>query len=81
MAALRETEGVCHVEVTSEREKDSCTYIIESSGAADVRKAVFFKMSEGGWPIIGMAPEGLSLEEVFMKLTEEDSVDSKKRRK
>lgn len=81
MEALRETEGVEHVEVTSEREKDSCTYIIESSGASDVRKAVFFKMSEKGWAIIGMAPEGLSLEEVFMKLTDEGSADSKKRRK
>ena len=81
MAALRETEGVEHVEVTSEREKDSCTYIVESTGASDVRKAVFYKMSEGGWPIIGMAPEGLSLEEVFMKLTEEGSAETKKRRK
>ena len=70
MAALRETDGVEHVEVTSEREKDSCTYIVESSGAVDVRKTVFYKMSENGWAIVGMAPEGLSLEEVFMKLTD-----------
>ncbi len=80
MAALRETEGVLHVEVTSEREKDSCTYIVESSGAADIRKAIFFKMSECGWAIIGMAPEGLSLEEVFMKLTDDSARETKKRR-
>ncbi|MBQ7836125.1 MAG: ATP-binding cassette domain-containing protein [Clostridia bacterium] len=71
MTALREAEGVEHVEVTSEREKDSCTFIVESSGTVDIRKSVFYKMSENNWPIIGMAPEGLSLEEVFMKLTDE----------
>ncbi len=78
MEALRASDGVEHVEVTSEREKDSCTYIVESSGAVDIRKSVFFKMSENSWPIVGMAPEGLSLEEVFMKLTDDSAAEAVK---
>ncbi|MBQ8474216.1 MAG: ATP-binding cassette domain-containing protein [Clostridia bacterium] len=80
LAALRETDGVLHAEVTSEREKDSYTYVFESTGATDARKAVFAKMAEAGWPIVGLAPEGMSLEEVFMKLTEEDDAQARRRR-
>lgn len=81
MAALREIEGVEHVEVTSEREKDSCTFIVEAGGSVDIRKSIFYKMSESSWPIIGMSPEGLSLEDVFIKLTDDSDASDKSKRK
>ncbi len=79
--ALKNTEGVVHAEVTSEREKDSFTYIVEAGGTADVRRTVFALACEKNWPIIGLAPEGMSLEEVFIKLTDVSSEGKTKSRR
>lgn len=83
LAALRETEGVVHAEVTSEREKDSFTYFVEAGGTVDIRRTIFSLCAGNDWPIIGMAPEGMSLEEVFIKLTDvknEPKARSRRRR-
>ena len=70
LAALKEVSGVTHAEVSSDREKDSFTYHIESEAGFDMRKNLFFAMAEKSWPIIALEQEGVSLEDVFIKLTD-----------
>ncbi len=70
LAALKEVSGVTHAEISSEREKDSFTYHVESEAGFDMRKNLFFAMAEKQWPIIALEQEGVSLEDVFIKLTD-----------
>lgn len=72
-AALSRLPGVISAEQTGEREMDSYTYIIESERGVDVRKPLFWAMSEKGWPLIGVEAVGMNLEEVFVKIMEKNS--------
>lgn len=72
LSALRNINGVVSAEVTGEREMDSYTYLLEAERGVDVRKPVFYAMSERGWPIIGMEAVGMNLEEVFIKIMDAD---------
>ena len=67
-ALLQEIPGVVSVELTGERELDSYTYIVEAEKGVDVRKPVFYALSEKNYPMIGMEPLGMNLEEVFIKI-------------
>ena len=67
-AILQEIPGVISVELTGERELDSYTYIVEAEKGVDVRKPVFYALSEKNYPMIGMEPLGMNLEEVFIKI-------------
>ncbi len=67
---LRAVDGVTSVEVTGERDLDAYVYMVDSERGRDVRRAIFSACAERRLPIIGMESAGVSLEEVFMKLTE-----------
>ena len=81
LAALKEVTGVTHAEVSSEREKDSFTYHIESEAGFDMRKNLFFAMAEKQWPIIALEQEGVSLEDVFIKLTDAKTQEKQTKRR
>lgn len=68
--ALRKITGVVMVDLTGERELDSYVYMIESERGVDIRKPLFYAMSEKGWPILGLEAVGMNLEEVFVKITD-----------
>ena len=65
---LQDIPGVISVELTGERELDSYTYIVEAEKGVDIRKPVFYALSEKNYPMIGMEPLGMNLEEVFIKI-------------
>lgn len=65
--------GVISAEQTGERELDSYTYVIESEKGVDIRKPLFYAMSEHNWPVIGLEAIGMNLEEVFIKIMEKNS--------
>lgn len=69
LSSLKEVDGICHAEISSDRERDCFVYHIEVNGA-DARKNLFFAMAEKGWAIVGLEQEGVSLEDVFIRLTE-----------
>ncbi|MBQ4096564.1 MAG: ATP-binding cassette domain-containing protein [Clostridia bacterium] len=71
--ALKKVGGVARVEITGERDADSYTYAVESQRGIDVRKPVFYAMSERGWAIIGMEAVGMNLEDVFIKITDKNT--------
>ena len=74
---LNNVPGVVRADAVGERELDSFTYHIESEPGVDVRKPLFYALSERGWPILGLEAVGMSLEDVFMKLMD---ADGKKKR-
>lgn len=65
--------GVISAEQTGERELDSYTYVIESEKGVDIRKPLFYAMSEHNWPVIGLEAIGMNLEEVFINIMEKNS--------
>lgn len=79
-ASLKEVDGVCSVQISGSAERDCFTYHIESEAGRDVRKDLFFKMAEDGFAIIEMTPEGVSLEDVFIKLTDTGAKTARKER-
>ncbi len=75
-AALKKLSGVRFAEYTGERETDSYIYRITSEKGVDIRKSLFYMLAENGWPLIGIESVGMSLEEVFVRITD---LDLKKR--
>lgn len=70
LSALRNMDGISYAELTGERDGDGNTYIVESEKGIDVRKPLFRLCAERDFPIIGMEGANMSLEEVFIKLTD-----------
>jgi len=70
---IRAIPGVLSAELTGERELDSYTYLVESDRGVDIRKPVFYAMSEGGHAIIGMESSHMNLEDVFIRITDNAS--------
>ena len=72
LAAIKGITGIVNVDATGEREGDSYTFEIESERGVDIRKPLFYAMSERDWPIIGLEAVGMNLEEVFIKIMDAD---------
>ena len=65
---IRSLVGIVSCEVYGEREGDAFSYDIESAKNVDIRKSLFRALAEKGWPIMGMEPIGMELEDIFLKL-------------
>lgn len=72
LSAIKGITGIVNVDATGEREGDSYTFEIESERGVDIRKPLFYAMSERDWPIIGLEAVGMNLEEVFIKIMDAD---------
>ena len=72
LSAIQGITGIVRADATGEREGDSYTFEIESERGVDIRKPLFYAMSERGWPIIGLEAVGMNLEEVFIKIMDAD---------
>ena len=57
-----------YVELLPEREGDAYAFLCESAPNTDMRKSLFYTCAERGWPILGLEPIGMSLEDVFIRL-------------
>lgn len=52
-----------------EREAGVFEYSIETESNTDVRRQLFERLAERGWPLLGLRSTELTLEEVFLELT------------
>jgi ABC-2 type transport system ATP-binding protein len=68
---LRETDGVRSAKPLGEMEAGSHDFLIENNPGADIRKPLFGVLAEKGYPILMMRAQNASLEDIFLKLTEE----------
>ncbi|MBQ2724339.1 MAG: ATP-binding cassette domain-containing protein [Clostridia bacterium] len=70
---LKSIPGVISAELTGERELDSYTYALESEKGVDIRKPLFYCLSEKNYPLIGLESVGMNLEEVFIRIMDKAS--------
>lgn len=73
IAALKEVTGVTDVSFIRQNTDSSAEYVVSYDKAQDVRKFVFSKMAAINCPIISMSNDSMTLEDVFRKLTQEES--------
>jgi ABC-2 type transport system ATP-binding protein len=69
---LQQIYGVKYIEVQSNIKDDEYSYIIEADKDLDIRRPVFHKLAEVGYPILELKSLSLSLEDVFLQLTTEE---------
>jgi ABC-2 type transport system ATP-binding protein len=70
VSRLRAVDGVKSVTPTIEAETGAFDYLVESAENLDVRKPIFATLASAGYPILLLKNQDLSLEDVFIKLTE-----------
>ena len=70
--ALNDIYGIKYLEVQGKSEKDEISFIVEADKEIDVRKPIFYKLSELGYPIMELKSLTLSLEEIFLQLTTDE---------
>ncbi|MBQ3550024.1 MAG: ATP-binding cassette domain-containing protein [Clostridia bacterium] len=75
---LSTVQGVKNITCVGMVELNSNDYIIEPDGKNDVRRAIFERLSDRKWPILLMQSNELSLEQVFLRLTEMSEEEQKK---
>ena len=49
----------------------ACDFTVKISGEVDMRENIFFALAEAKCPILKMQSSNMSLEEVFLKLTDD----------
>lgn len=79
LKVIKQTPGVIYAEALGQRDADSVSYLIQSEENIDIRKPLFFALSEKRWPIIAMDVMGMDLEDVFLALVSDNaSISAKK---
>ena len=76
--ALGQIEGVKNVTVADAKEEHAWNVNVSTNEDSDVREEVFFKMTDAKCPILEMQSKKVSLEEIFLELTEDDKKTDKK---
>ena len=74
-AALEAVEGVKEVTVKKSPEEGVYAITVGTEENMDVREKVFYSMVNVGYPILEMQSKKVSLEEIFLELTESEKKD------
>ena len=70
LSALKAIDGVRHVERLGSPEDGAHDYAVTSAPSIDVRKPLFSALAKANLPILRLAPETMTLEEVFLRLVD-----------
>lgn len=73
--------GVRSVNSLGRHESGAAEFSIEPEGDTDVRVPLFNRLADRNWPLLMLNPSELSLEEIFLRLTEEVPAVQEKRAK
>ena len=69
--------GVVSVTADMEREKGVYDYEIETKEDADIRRELFKRVAARNWIILGLKTSEMTLEDIFLKITMDDSFEIK----
>ena len=72
-AALGKVVGVESVRLTGQSEATGTVDLEVDTGQADPREAIFYALAKAKLPLFGMRSLEVTLEEIFLQLTEDDS--------
>ena len=71
---LAKIPGMQEVNLMGQRETGEVyDFSLEAEKGMDIRREVFKRLAERSWPLLGMRSSELSLEDIFLQLTAEDS--------
>lgn len=71
---LSKIPGMLEVNLVGQRETGEVyDFSLEAEKGTDIRREVFKRLAERSWPLLGMRSSELSLEDIFLQLTAEDS--------
>jgi ABC-2 type transport system ATP-binding protein len=71
--ALEKLSGVSTVKVLGKESRGATKFEVVTDGSNDAREALFYCVVKNKWVIYQMSPVGMSLEDVFLKLTTKES--------
>ena len=66
---LCSVRGVTNVIPYGSNDRGECEYELNIEAGRDVRRDIFTKLAEKNWPMLGLRSSEMSLEEIFMTLT------------
>ena len=69
---LEEISGVKEISIEKKSEQEGWNVTVSTEENTDIREEVFFKMAENQYPILEMQSQKISLEEIFLELTEDN---------
>ena len=69
---IKGISGVSYVEALAQKDGDAYTYMVESEPGVDIRKKLFFVLSERGLAMIGLESVGMSLEDIFITVVDKN---------
>ena len=69
---LGEIEGIKEIAINAAKDQEGWEVKLSTEESTDIREEVFFKMAEHHYPILEMQSKKVSLEEIFLELTEDD---------
>ncbi len=78
---IQRIPGLVKVKTLGEREPGVFEYNIDAEEGQDIRRELFKRMAERDWPILGLRSSELSLEDIFLKLTNEEPAAAGAKRK
>lgn len=67
---LSQLEGVDEFTIQSADEENCVTVVLKTGSQIDIREVLFYKLAEEKCPIIAMKQSSMSLEDIFLELTE-----------
>lgn len=69
LRAIKALPGVSSAELMAQSEPDSISVAVTAEPNVDVRKPLFNLLARNSWPLIGLEAMGVSLEDIFIRLT------------
>ena len=70
---LNARPDIARVELADGRDGDAYIYTLESARGVDMRKGLFHALAQRSWPLVGLEPLGMSLEDVFLSIVDKTS--------
>ena len=71
--AFRKVEGISAVRTIGKETRGACKFEVTTDGTQEVREALFQCVVRNRWVLYQLTPIGMSLEDVFLKLTTKES--------
>ena len=72
---LGEISGVKEISIEKKSDQEGWNVTVSTEENTYIREEVFFKMAENHYPILEMQSQKISLEEIFLELTEDNKKD------
>jgi copper chaperone CopZ len=71
--ALEKVPGVSSVKALDKETRGCCRFEVTTEGDVETREALFNCVVKNKWVLTQMTPVGMSLEDVFLKLTTKEA--------